>query len=121
MDHKSLEKVLLSKPGAWLDFPFGEDVAVYKVGEAEKAKMYALVNVDSSPIRLSLKCDPQLAELLRDKYESVLPGYHLNKRHWNTLLLTGQLSSQEVLDLIEHSYQLVAGVASNGAETIPQI
>lgn len=121
MDHESLQKVLLSKPNTWLDFPFGEDVAVYKVGEGEKAKMYALVNAGSSPIRLSLKCDPQLAELLREKYESVLPGYHLNKRHWNTLLLTGQLSSQEVIDLIEHSYQLVAGVASNGAETISQV
>jgi predicted DNA-binding protein (MmcQ/YjbR family) len=106
MTHKEVEDYLLSMPNARLDYPFGEGVAVYKVGE----KMFALVQEKSAPVRLSLKCDPQLAETLREKYESILPGYHLNKKHWNTLLLTGQLSWEEVQDLIKHSYQLVAKI-----------
>lgn len=112
MTHKELEEYLLSFPDAWLDFPFGEDVSVYKVGGKEKGKMFALIQEGSSPLRVSLKCDPQLAENLREKYESVLPGYHLSKKHWNTLLLTGQLSDDEVKDLARHSYLLVSGLPS---------
>lgn len=104
--HKEVEDYLLSMPNARLDYPFGEGVAVYKVGD----KMFALVQEKSQPVKLSLKCDPQLAETLRERYESVLPGYHLNKKHWNTLLLTGQITWEEVQDLIRHSYQLVTGV-----------
>ena len=105
ISHKDVETYLLSMPNARLDYPFGEGVAVYKVGD----KMFALVKEGSQPVNLSLKCDPQLAVLLREKYETVLPGYHLNKKHWNTLLLTGQLGWEEVQDLIRHSYNLVAG------------
>jgi len=101
--HKELEEYLLSMPNARLDYPFGEGVAVYKAGD----KMFALVQEGSNPVRVSLKCDPLLAQTLRERYESVMPGYHLNKKHWNTLLLTGQLSWEEVQDLIRHSYQLV--------------
>lgn len=103
--HKELEDYLLSMPGARLDYPFGEDVAVYKTADD---KMFALVPEGSQPIRISLKCDPLLAQTLRERYESVMPGYHLNKKHWNTILLTGQLSLEEIQDLIRHSYQLVA-------------
>jgi len=103
MDHKTVEEYLLSMPKARLDYPFGEDVAVYKVGD----KMFALISEDKSPVNLSLKCDPNLAETLREKYETVLPGYHLNKKHWNTLILSGQLSWEEVQDLIRLSYDLV--------------
>lgn len=71
--------------------------------------MFALISEKSYPLQLSLKCDPQLALTLRDRYETVMPGYHLNKKHWNTILLTGQLSWDEVKDLINHSYNLVAG------------
>src|SRR5690606_4753748 len=99
-----VEEYLLSMPNAWLDYPFGEGVAVYKV----KDKMFALVKEGSEPVRISLKCDPKLAETLREKYETVMPGYHLNKKHWNTIVLTGQLGWEEVKDLIRHSYQLVA-------------
>ncbi len=105
MDHKQVEQYLLSMPNAWLDYPFGEGVAVYKVGD----KMFALIPESKPPIRLSLKCDPQLSLLLRDKYEEVLPGYHLNKKHWNTILLSGQLSWQEIQELIRLSYDLVTG------------
>jgi predicted DNA-binding protein (MmcQ/YjbR family) len=104
MTHQQVEEYLLSMPGAKLDYPFGEEAAVYKVND----KMFALVAEKSSPVRLSLKCDPLLAETLREKYETVMPGYHLNKKHWNTVLLTGQLSWDEIKDLIRHSYNLVA-------------
>jgi predicted DNA-binding protein (MmcQ/YjbR family) len=103
MTHKEVEEYLLSLPNARLDYPFGEDVAVYKAHD----KMFALVAEKSDPVRISLKCEPKLAETLREKYESVMPGYHLNKKHWNTILLTGQLSWEEVQDLIRHSYSLV--------------
>ena len=105
MDHKTVEKYLLSFPNTKLDYPFGKDVAVYKADD----KMFALIAENSDPLRLSLKCDPLLAVTLREKYETVLAGYHLNKKHWNTIVLTGQLSWEEVQDLIRHSYQLVAG------------
>jgi predicted DNA-binding protein (MmcQ/YjbR family) len=101
--HKELEDYLLSMPNARLDYPFGEKVAAYKVGD----KMFALVQEGVEPLSISLKCDPQLAKLLREKYESVMGGYHLNKKHWNTILLTGQLDWPEVQDLIRHSYLLV--------------
>lgn len=104
MTHKEIEEYVLSMPNAVLDYPFGEDVAVYKVG----GKMFALIAEKSDPVRISLKCDPQLAEILREKYETVLPGYHLNKKHWNTIVLTGQLPIEEVQGFIRHSYDLVA-------------
>jgi predicted DNA-binding protein (MmcQ/YjbR family) len=101
--HKEVEQFLLSMPGARLDYPFGENTAVYKVDD----KMFALIAEKSDPVQISLKCDPQLAETLREKYETVMPGYHLNKKHWNTIVLTGQLPWEEVQGLIRHSYQLV--------------
>jgi predicted DNA-binding protein (MmcQ/YjbR family) len=105
MDHKTVEEYILSMPNARLDYPFGEGVAVYKVGD----KMFALISEGKTPVQLSLKCDPKLSEVLREKYEEVMPGYHLNKKHWNTLILSGQLEWPEVQDLIRHSYDLVVG------------
>lgn len=104
MDHKTVEEYVLSMPNARLDYPFGEDVAVYKTGD----KMFALIAEKSEPVRISLKCDPKLSELLREKYETVMPGYHLNKKHWNTLVLSGQLPWEDVKGLIRHSYELVS-------------
>ena len=75
--------------------------------------MFALIPEGKSPISISLKCDPKLAEVLREKYESVMPGYHLNKKHWNTIILTGQLPWEEIQTLIRHSYELVAGAATS--------
>ncbi len=112
MDHKTVEDYILSMPNSWLDYPFGEGVAVYKVGPHpdpdSKSKMFALISEGKDPVRLSLKCDPVLSKLLREKYDEVMPGYHLNKKHWNTLVLTGQLQWPEVQDLIRHSYLLVS-------------
>jgi predicted DNA-binding protein (MmcQ/YjbR family) len=105
MDHKTVEDYILSMPNARREYPFGESTAVYKAGD----KMFALISEGKDPVRLSLKCEPALSEILRDKYEEVMPGYHLNKKHWNTLVLAGQLEWPEVRDLIRHSYQLVSG------------
>lgn len=105
MNHETVEEYVLSLPNAVREYPFGEDVAVYKTAD----KMFALITEGKQPVRLSLKCDPLLAVTLREKYETVTAGYHLNKKHWNTLLLTGQLPWEEVQGLIRHSYQLVTG------------
>lgn len=109
MTHKEFEEYLLTFPNTWLDFPFGEGTSVYKVGnKAENdGKLFAIIADGSNPLRISLKCDPALALNLREKYESVLPGYHLNKKHWNTILYTGQLTDEEIKDLAVLSYRLV--------------
>lgn len=110
MTHKELEDYLLSFPNVWLDFPFGETTSVYKIGHKEsgQGKMFALIDDNSKPLRVSLKCDPLLAENLREKYETVVPGHHLNKKHWNTVICSGQLSNDEIKDLARLSHDLVA-------------
>lgn len=110
MTYKTVEDYLLSMPNSRLDYPFGEGIAVYKVPVGDEEKLFAIMPEGKTPLQLSLKCDPQLAELLREKYETVLPGHHLNKKHWNTILLTGQLPWEEIQGLIVHSYNLVAGI-----------
>ncbi len=110
MTHKEFEAFILQQPNVWLDYPFGEDSAVYKYGTKPEGKIVAIVAEGSSPLRISLKCDPKLAELLREKYETVVPGFHLNKKHWNTIICSGQLSQDEILDLARLSYNLVADI-----------
>lgn len=94
-------------PGSTETFPFGLDTLVFKVG----GKMYALLGLDSEPLTLSLKCDPVRAEALREQYAHIVPGFHLNKRHWNTLTLGAELSNglpaALVAELLAHSYALV--------------
>lgn len=175
MDHKTVGSYCLSMPGAILDYPFGESVAVYKIVQIDNdfqsvdsgklgwreipsspdrlttaatnfssldvpsdtfpldktvfaradspwergvshksSKMFALIPEDKTPLRISLKCTPELSVILREKYETVVGGYHLNKKHWNTIILTGQLPWEEVQGLIRHSYQLVAGLEEPG-------
>ena len=92
-----------AKPGAAEDYPFGDEVAVFKVA----GKMFALVPLGESPGSVSLKCDPDLATSLRGRYAAITPGYHLSKRHWNTVTLDGSVPGEEVLELIDHSYDLV--------------
>ena len=92
-----------AKPGTVEDYPFGDQVAVFKVA----GKMFALVPLGDTPGSISLKCDPEFATSLRNSYTGVTPGYHLNKRHWNTLTLDGSVPDEEVLELIDHSYDLV--------------
>ena len=105
IDIKALRDYCLRKPGAFEDFPFGEDTLVIKV----KDKMFALIPLDrhDEPPQISLKCDPQLADMLRDIYDAVKPGYHLNKKHWNTVTVDGSISDDEVFEMIDQSYILV--------------
>ena len=93
----------VSFPGAEETFPFGPETSVFKV----QGKIFALSRLGQLPLRVSLKCEPELAERLRDAHASVLPGYHLNKRHWNTVILDGSLPDQTIADMIEDSYDLV--------------
>lgn len=118
MNQNQIEKYLLSMPKSWLDFPFGEHVAVYKVGPkpdpSELSKMYALISRGKTPPRLSLRCDPLLAEVLRSKYDEVMPGVNLNAKEWNTIVLSGQLDLGEIQGLIRHSYDLALGLLRVG-------
>jgi predicted DNA-binding protein (MmcQ/YjbR family) len=93
----------LSLPGVEETTPFGPEVLVYKVA----GKMFAAAIPEEFPPRVNLKCDPERALELRDRYDDILPGYHMNKRHWNTLLLGGRLPAALVRELIDHSYALV--------------
>jgi len=92
-----------AKPGAVEDYPFGDDAAVFKVA----GKMFALVSLGPPSGSVSLKCDPDLAVALRGQYPAITAGYHLNKRHWNTVTLDGSVPDEELLELIDHSYELV--------------
>jgi predicted DNA-binding protein (MmcQ/YjbR family) len=103
MTYDELRAALLGKPGAWEDFPFGPDAAVIKV----KSKMFALILMGAGPVKVNLKCDPHWAELLRGAYPAVTAAYHMNKRHWNTVILDGSIPQDEVLEMIDHSYRLV--------------
>jgi predicted DNA-binding protein (MmcQ/YjbR family) len=93
----------LRHAGAIEDFPFGPEHSVFKVA----GKMFALSALDRAPLEVSVKCEPELAAQLRNSYPAIRPGYHLNKRHWNTITLDGSLGDQLVRDLIEDSYDLV--------------
>ncbi|MES2477434.1 MAG: MmcQ/YjbR family DNA-binding protein [Verrucomicrobiota bacterium] len=104
MDLPDVIDRFLTKPGAEESTPFGPDVLVYKVG----GKIFGLADPSDFPSRINLKCDPERAVELREEHAGILPGYHMNKRHWNTLLLDGSLSSRLVAELIDHSYELVA-------------
>lgn len=104
MDLPDAIDLFRSKPGAEETTPFGPDVLVYKVG----GKIFALTVPGDFPARINLKCDPERALVLREGHEAILPGYHMNKRHWNTVLLDGSLPAALVRELIDHSYDLVA-------------
>lgn len=103
MEFKVLRKYLNNKKGCAEELPFGPEVLVYKV----MGKMFALVALEESPLRLSVKCDPELAEHLRRAYKAVQPAYHLNKKHWNSVILDGSLSEAQTRSFIDDSYNLV--------------
>jgi len=103
MDLPDVISHILSKPGAEETLPFGPDTLVYKVG----GKMFALTSPDEFPATVNLKCDPDRALALRDQHAAITPGYHMNKRHWNTLILDGSVPARLVRELIDHSYDLV--------------
>jgi predicted DNA-binding protein (MmcQ/YjbR family) len=103
MDAGELRACCLARAGAIEDFPFGPEHSVFRVA----GKMFALSALDRTPLEVSVKCEPEIAAQLRGTYAAIRPGYHLNKRHWNTITLDGSLSDQLVRDLIEDSYDLV--------------
>ena len=104
MDIETLREYCISKKRVTESFPFGDDTLVFKAG----GKIFALLNLDGD-LSINLKCDPVLAIDLRERYSSVTPGYHMNKKHWNTVLLDGSVPDKEILSWIDHSYSLVAG------------
>jgi predicted DNA-binding protein (MmcQ/YjbR family) len=106
MDANALRAWCLEQPGAIEDFPFGPEHSVFKVG----GKIFAISALEREPLEVSVKCEPELAVALRNSYPAIRPGYHLNKRHWNTVTLDGSLPDQIVRDLVEDSYDLIASV-----------
>ncbi len=103
MKVERLADLLLSFPETTEEQPFGPEVDVYKVA----GKMFAILSPDEVPPAISLKCDPALAIELREEFDAVIPGYHLNKTHWNTVILDGTVPDREVKDMIAHSYERV--------------
>jgi predicted DNA-binding protein (MmcQ/YjbR family) len=103
MNPAELRVHCLSFGGAEETFPFGPETSVFKVA----GKMFALSQLDAESLRVSVKCEPQLAEGLRAAHAAVIPGYHLNKRHWNTVIVDGSIADDTIRDMVEDSYDLV--------------
>ena len=103
MDLKIITTYLKNKPGAYEDFPFGPDALVFKIMK----KMFALISLNEHPHRMNLKCQPEHAQALRAMYKSVLPGYHMNKEHWNTVILDKTIPDEEIYSMIDNSYNLI--------------
>lgn len=99
MTFQQIDAYLLSKHGATFDYPFDQEVRVYRVAE----KIFALM-VDTQPLSINLKCNPMYALELRSIYSSVIPGYHMNKKHWNTVMVEGDVDEKLLCELIDHSY-----------------
>jgi predicted DNA-binding protein (MmcQ/YjbR family) len=104
MDIESLREYCLTKADAEETLPFGPDTLVYKIRD----KIFLLVGLDSEDLRFNVKSDPELAIELREQYSCVLPGYHMNKKHWNTIVVDGSVSTKQLKEWIDHSYDLVA-------------
>lgn len=113
MDSTTLRALCLRLPGAFEDFPFGPDASVIKIRPPASAggkadfKMFAFFQTEKLPLSINLKCDPALAEQLRMAHPEISPGYHMNKKHWNTVDCSGALSEETIRDMIEDSYDLV--------------
>lgn len=103
MHIEDFRKYCLSKSFVTEEFPFGPETLVYKV----KGKIFAITGLDEAGLKVNLKCDPERAITLREDHHEVQPGYHMNKKHWNTIDFEGNLSSKILKELIDHSYQLV--------------
>jgi len=103
MNIEQIREYCLSKEGAEEGFPFGEDTLVFKVG----GKIFLLMGLDAVPVQFNAKCDPDRALELREQYDCIVPGYHMNKKHWNTVIVDGTLSDRQLKELIDGSYELV--------------
>ncbi len=115
MNIEELRAYCLSLEGATEGFPFGEDTLVFKVG----GKIFALVSLDTEELRVNVKCDPELAIELREQYNNcVFPGYHMNKKHWNTVIINGTVSDNILKDWLNNSYRLVVNSFSKSKKLV---
>ncbi|MGN6291141.1 MAG: MmcQ/YjbR family DNA-binding protein [Chitinophagaceae bacterium] len=105
MNIETLQEYCLSKPDAEETLPFGPDTLVYKVN----GKIFLLVGLESDPLQFNVKCDPDKVQELREEFPCVLPGYHMNKKHWNTIVIDGSVSNAQLKEWIDWSYDLVKG------------
>lgn len=106
-DIETIREYVLGKPSVTEGFPFGETVLVYKIG----GRIFLLIALDAQPLQFNVKCNPELAIELRETYpDTVLPGYHMNKKHWNTVLVNGRLTANELYRMIDDSYVLVSKI-----------
>lgn len=118
MNFRTLRDHCLAKSGATEDQPFGEDVLVFRV----MGRMFALTNLQRLPLDVNLKCDPEWAAELRDRFPAVQPGYHMNKQHWNTVELDGSLDDEMVRRMIDHSYErVVSGLRKREREALERM
>jgi predicted DNA-binding protein (MmcQ/YjbR family) len=109
MDIELLREYCLQKPDTTEDLPFGPDVVVFKV----KGKAFLLLSLDTEDLQFNVKCDPDRAVELREEYSCVQPGYHMNKKHWNTIIVDGTLNTKQLKQMVDHSYELVAEKANS--------
>lgn len=115
MNIENITNYCLSKKGAIEDFPFDEETLVFKVG----GKMFALIPLEKIPRQINLKCNPEKAIELREEYENVKPGWHMSKKHWNTIILEGNIRWNDLRDWIDHSYdEVVAGLSKSEKEKL---
>jgi len=103
MDLETIRKYCLEKKSVTESFPFGETTLVFKV----RGKIFLLIGLDNFPLQFNVKCDPEKAEELREEYSSVIPAFHMNKKHWNSVILNGQIPLKQIREMIDESYQLV--------------
>src|SRR5881394_3975102 len=115
MDVETLKTHALAKPATSSDFPFDFETMVIRV----KGKIFALVPINASPNQANFKCDPIWAEVLRQTYKAVTPGWHMNKKHWNTVVFDGSISDDEILEMVDHAYeQVVKGLPKRDREAL---
>ena len=103
MNIETLREYCLSKKAVTEDFPFGETTLVFRV----KEKIFLLVSLDADPLQFNAKCDPEKAIELREEYDAIKPGYHMNKKHWNTIVIDGSISTKLIKEMIDDSYELI--------------
>ena len=104
MNQEEIRDYVLKKADVTEGFPFGEGTLVFKT----KNKIFLLLSLDATPLQFNVKCNPEKAEELREMYGSIKPGYHMNKKHWNTVVVDGEVPQNLILEMIDHSYQLVS-------------
>jgi predicted DNA-binding protein (MmcQ/YjbR family) len=115
MNIEELRDYCISKKGVEETLPFGPDTLVFKV----IGKVFLLAGLDSSPLEFNVKCDPEIAVELRDQYSCVIPGFHMNKKHWNTIIADGSVPDKKLKEWIDHSYEMVVkGLTKKVKETL---